>query len=177
MRILGKVLVGLGAVFALIIALFVWLGIAGQRFKNAETPFVTQFVTDLSRHWDVADVSDRSTTTLIEQASSAQGRQALRTFKQLGSLRSIHDFTLRNYYRGTGGATAVLSMRASFEYGDAVVDVTLQRRDGAVRVNGFFIRELKLTEHASAREIAAPLESPPGATHGRMDMSSCLTVT
>ncbi|HTW38903.1 MAG TPA: hypothetical protein VMD49_10075 [Steroidobacteraceae bacterium] len=156
MRILGKVLVGLGTVFAIIIAFFVWLGIAGQRFKTAEIPFVTQFVTDLSRHWDVADVYDRSTPTLIEQASSAQGRQALETFKQLGALRSVHDFALRNYYRGTGGATAVLSMQASFEYGDAVVEVTLQRRAGAVRVNGFFIRELKMRAHAGAREIAAP---------------------
>ncbi len=157
MRIVRKVLVVLGTLFAIIVAFFIFLGISGERFKNAETPFVTQFVTDLSRHWDLADVSDRSARSLIEQASSARGRQVLQSFKPLGSLRSAHDFALHNYYVGTGGVSAVVSMKADFEYGDAVVDVTLQRHDGAVRVTGIFLREVKIEERARAKAIAAPL--------------------
>jgi hypothetical protein len=160
MRIVGNVLIGLGAVFAIIIALFAWVGVSGAHFKQAEAPFVTRFLTDLSRHWNVADVYDRSANSLVEQAASAQGQQVLQTFKQLGSLRSTRDFEMRNYYRGTSGETAVFSMKATFENGDAIVEVTLQRRDGAVRVMGFTLRAVEMQNHAGAKPVAAP--SPAG---------------
>jgi hypothetical protein len=156
MRIVRKVLIGLGVVFALIIAFFVWLGVLGARFKSAETPFVTQFVTDLSRHWNPDDVSDRSATSLIEQARSAQGRQVLEHFKQLGALRSAHDLVLRNYNLGTNGVTAVLSMKASFQNGDATVDVTLHKQGGALVVTGFYLREIRMHAHAAEKTVAAP---------------------
>lgn len=48
MRILRKLLIGLGGMFAIIILSFVWMGVSGQRFKNSEIPFITQFVTGMS---------------------------------------------------------------------------------------------------------------------------------
>ena len=145
MRVLKKILIGLGSVFLLVIALFVWLGIQGTRFKREEAPFVRTYVADFSRRWDVADVYDRSANTFLAQVSSAEGQRVLQSFKSLGGLTSIHDFELKNFSDGTWGRRGVFDFKADFQNGEALVEVTILD-DGHVgpRVIGIYLTGIQL---------------------------------
>jgi hypothetical protein len=139
MAILKKLLVGLGSVFGLLIILAIATGISSWHFKTQQSGFVTSFVTDLSRRWEVADVHDRMTNTLIQQADSAEGRQAIQRIRALGSLRSAQDLELRNYYVGTAGTTAVFALKGVFENEIAIVTVNVLKKSGTIRVQGFHV--------------------------------------
>lgn len=139
MRILKNVLLGLGSLFGLLVVLAIVMGISSAHFKTQQTPFVTRFVTDLSRHWELADVYDRLSNTFIEQAGSAQGRQIMQRFRTLGALRSLQDLELRNYSMTTTGTTAVFSFKGTFETDAALVTVTVLKTSGTVRVLAFHL--------------------------------------
>src|ERR1700728_4174418 len=109
MGFLKKVLLGLGSVFGLLIVFIIVMGIFSVRFKDQQSGFVTTFVTDLSRRWELADVYARVSNTLIEQADTAEGRQAMQRIRALGALRSVQDLELRSYNVGTFGTTAVFA--------------------------------------------------------------------
>lgn len=138
-RALKKLLMVLGGIFLLAVILFGWLGFRSAQFKAQQEPFVTAFVTDLSKRWDVADVYTRSADALVEQVRTPQGQRLLNQFRQLGALKSVRDFELRNYYAGTGGQRGVFSFKGTFENGNAVVDITLVERGDSTRVIGFYI--------------------------------------
>ena len=131
MRALKKILIGFGSVFLVLIALFAWLGMESVRFKRDEAPFVKAYVTDLSRHWNVADVYDRSDNEFIAQADSPNGQRTIQRFRSLGSLTSIDDFELKNYSDGTTGRRGVFDFKAGFENGEALVEVTVVNHGGA----------------------------------------------
>lgn len=139
MRIVKKILVGLGSIFALLVVLAFVMGISSARFKTQQTPFVTSFVTDLSHRWEIGDVYDRLSNSFIEQASTADGQQALQRLRSLGALRSVQDLELRNYFAGTSGTTAVFAFKGAFENGVGLVTVTLLKKSGAVRVQAFHV--------------------------------------
>jgi hypothetical protein len=159
MRALKKILMSLGAVFALVIIAAVWLGILASSFKTEQTPFIHHFVADLSRQWIIHDVYDRLDNAVIEQASTPQGEQLMRRFRSLGALRSTGDLEMRNYNVGPFGATGAFSMKAYFENGEAVLDITLNRHNGAVRVVGFYMHGIK--EHQQVREKTATVRVFP----------------
>jgi hypothetical protein len=129
----------LGGIFLLAVILFGWLGLRSAQFKAQQQPFVTTFVTDLSRRWDVADVDTRTADALIEQVRTPQGQHLLNQFRQLGTLKSVHDFALRNYSTGTEGQRGVFSFTGTFDNGSAVVDITLVEKGDSTRVIGFYI--------------------------------------
>jgi len=139
MGILKKILIGLGSLFALIIVLAVVMGGFSARFKREQTPFVTTFVTDLSRRWELADVYDRLSNDFIEQANTPNGRQAMQQIRTLGALQSVQDMELRNYNAGTAGTTAVFAFKGTFENNAALVTVTVLKKSGMVRVQGFHV--------------------------------------
>jgi hypothetical protein len=138
-RALKKLLMALGGILLLAVVLFGWLGWRSAQFKAQQEPFVTAFVTDLSRRWDVADVDTRTADALVEQVRTPQGQHLLKQFRQLGTLQSVRDFELRNYYAGTEGQRGVFSFKGTFENGSAVVDITLVERGDSTRVIGFYI--------------------------------------
>jgi hypothetical protein len=137
MQIFKKILVGLGSIFALLIVFVSVMGYSSARFKAEQAPFVTKFVTDLSRQWDLADVYDRLTNDCAAQAGTAQGQQAMKRLGGLGALRSMEDLELRNYMMGTFGTTAVFAFKGTFENDQALMTVTVLKKSGTVRVQGF----------------------------------------
>lgn len=151
MRVLKKILIGLGSLFLVLIALFAWLGMQSARFKRAEAPFVQAYISDLSRRWNVADVYDRSANMLLTQADSPEGRRAIEQFKPLGALTSIHDFELKNYTGGTGGQRGVFDFKANFQNGEAVVEVTVVKSGGRVQVLGVHLTGIRMNLGAGGK--------------------------
>jgi len=148
MRVLKNALIGLGVLFLVVLAFFAWIGVSSSQFRKEQTLFVETFVTDLSKRWDIADVSDRVENPFIEQASTPQAQQLLHQFKQLGALKSVHDLELRSYNSSTDGRTGLFSFNGTFENGEATVDVTIIKKDGAVRVSGFYLKATHMREGA-----------------------------
>jgi hypothetical protein len=152
MRVLKKILIALGSVFVLLIIGFAWLGFQSARFKRAETPFVTTYVTDLSRRWNVADVYDRSANEFLAQADTAEGRRAIEMFRPLGALTSSGDLDLKNYSVGTWGRRGVFDFKARFQNGEAVVEVTIvDSGRGGARVLGVHLDAIKMNLGASGK--------------------------
>jgi hypothetical protein len=149
MRVLKNILIGLGVIFLVVLAFFAWIGVSSSQFRKEQTPFVETFVTDLSKHWDIADVYDRMANPFIEQAATPQAQQLLHQFKQLGALTSVHDLELRNYYSNNNGRIGLFSFKGTFENGEGVVNVTIVKKDGAVRVLGFYLKATHMRDGAS----------------------------
>jgi hypothetical protein len=145
MRIFKNILIGFGTLFLLLVALFSWVGMTGHQFRKAEEPFVQKFVTDLSRHWDPADVRDRMADTLIEQIDTAQVRQLMQQFRQLGPLKSVQDFELQSYKTTTSRKTGLFHFKGTFENGNGEVQVSLVENGGVVRVQGFSLRGIHVS--------------------------------
>jgi hypothetical protein len=135
-----NILAGLGVLFLVAVALFTWVGASSRQFRQEQSAFVETFLRDFSTHWDVADVRDRLSDTLAEQTSTTQGQQLLREFKQLGALKSVRDLELQRYFAGTNGRTGYFSLNGTFENGEAVVHVSITKKDGAVHVIGFYLK-------------------------------------
>lgn len=140
MTVLKNVLIGLGALFLVVVAFFTWVGVSSTQFRREQAPFVETFVTDLSKHWDIADVHDRLTEPFIEQVSTPRAQQLLHQFKELGALKSVQDLELRSYITNNKGQTGVFSFKGTFENGEAVVSVTIVEKDAAVRVLAFYLK-------------------------------------
>jgi hypothetical protein len=149
MRVLKNILIGLGVLFLVVLAFFAWIGVSSRQFRKEEAPFVETFVTDLSKRWDIADVHERMANSFIEQAGTPQAQQLLHQFKQLGGLKSAHDLELRNYYASSNGRTGIFSFKGTFESGEGMVQVTIVKKDGAVRVLGFYLKATHTRDGAS----------------------------
>ena len=149
MRVLKNILIGFGVLFVLVIAFISWIGVSSSHFRKAQTPFVETFFTDLSKHWDIADVYDRLEAPIIEQAETPHGQDLLRQFKKLGALRSVRDLELRSFKANNRTRTGSFSFKGAFENGEAVVNVIVVERDATVRVFGFSLRGVVMRHEAS----------------------------
>jgi hypothetical protein len=121
---------------------------SSSQFRKEQTLFVETFVTDLSKRWDIADVRDRLEDAFIEQASTPQAQQLLHQFKQLGKLKSVRDPELRGYNTNNRERIGNFSFRGTFENGEAMVDVTIIKNDGVVRVSGFYLKATHIRKGA-----------------------------
>ena len=148
MRVIRKILVGLGVLFLVLIAVFSWVVVVGRHFRDEQTPFVKTFVTDLSRHWNVADVSDRIAGTTLDQALTPKGQQMFHLFKQLGALRSAGDLTMARFNVDTKGTTGVFEFKGTFDNGEADVQVTVLKKGGSAWVLGFYLNDIRRREGA-----------------------------
>ena len=149
MRVVKKILIGLGVFFLVVIAFFAWVGVSSSQFRKEQTLFVETFVTDLSKRWDIADVHDRLESRFIEQANTPQAQQLLHQFKQMGALKSVHDLELRSYNANNIGRTGNFSFKGTFENGEALVNVTIVKKDRAVRVLGFYLEATHMRDGVS----------------------------
>ena len=149
MRALKTILIGLGVLFLVVVALFTWSGVSSSQFREEQAPFVEAFVIDLSKRWDIADVHGRMTNPFIEETSTPQAQQLLHQFKRLGALKSVRDLELRSYNTNNNTRTGLFSFKGTFENGEAVVNVTIVKKDGAVRVLGVYLRATDMRDGAS----------------------------
>ena len=149
MRVIRKILVGLGAVFVVILAFVAWMMVSSRQFRTEQGPFVQTFVTDLSRHWNVADVGERLAGPVLDQALTPQGQQVLHQFKQLGALRSVANLGMQNYNIGTTGRTGTFHFKGTFDNGEADVEVVVVKRGGTPWVLGFHLNGIQRREGVS----------------------------
>jgi hypothetical protein len=154
MHVLKKLLAGLGVLLLAVIALSALLGGGSVRFKSQQEPFVRNFLTDLSRHWVLAEVQDRLASEFVEQAGTAQGQRLLREFRQLGPIRTIRDVELHTYAVNPKAQTGVFSLKATFANGEAEVSVTVVRRERATRVLSLYMTGRRLLEPLPAKTQA-----------------------
>jgi hypothetical protein len=155
MRVLKRILIGLGSLSLVLLALFAWLNFESGRFTRDEAPFVKAYVMDLSRHWNVADVYARSDNEFIAQADSALGQRTIQRFRSLGSLTSIADFELKNYSDSTWGRRGVFDFKAAFENGEALVEVTVVKRgDAGTRVLAINLSSVQISRTAARSRVS-----------------------
>ena len=124
------------------------VGSEQQQFGKEQAPFVETFVIDLSKHWDIADVQGRMTNPFIEETSTPQAQQLLHQFKRLGALKSTQDLKLRAYKDYNNEQTGLFSFKGIFENGEAMVNVTIVNKDGAVRVVRFYLKATSMRDGA-----------------------------
>jgi len=140
MRWFKNILIGFGVLFALLIVFLISMYISSTHFKAEEAPVATAFMMDLSRRWVVHDVSERMANELLAQMATAQGQQTVQFLEQLGAMRSAQDIEMRNYFLTPTSGTALFTFKATFENGEAVVDVNVRKNQLGSRVLGFFVR-------------------------------------
>ena len=139
MKILKKILIGLGGLFVALVALIAIMSWSSFSFLEENRAFAEQFTQELAERWRIDDVYDLVSIEFIESAATPNGEAFLRELKALGRLEETADFQIGNYYSGTGGTTGEIKFRASFSNAKAVVTVTVVKRDGKVLVQGFNI--------------------------------------
>jgi hypothetical protein len=151
MSALKKLLIGLGGLSLVLIGLTVLLGGGSMWFKSQQAPFVRAFVTDLSQRWALADVQDRLAGEFVQQAATAQGQRLLKEFRQLGPIRTMSELELRTYNVSPRTQTGVFSLKATFAHGEAVVSVTIVRRDRQTRVLSLFMTGTRVLDQLPAK--------------------------
>ena len=149
MHVIRKILVGLGVLFLVLIAIFSGVVVVGRQFRTEQTPFVKTFVTDLSRHWNVADVSDRIAGPTLDQALTPKGQQMFHLFKQLGTLRSAGDLTMERFNVDTRETSGVFEFKGTFDNGEADVQVTVVKKGGSAWVLGFYLNDIRRRDGVS----------------------------
>lgn len=146
MRVLSSILIGLGVLFLAFIALIIFFGWVGwqarSQFGKEQSSFAETFVTDLSKRWDIRDVYGRLADPFIAQAVTPRTQELMLQFKQLGALKSAHDPQLKSYIVNVNGTTGVITFRGTFENGEALVTVTVVKKDGAVHVWNLGVKAL-----------------------------------
>jgi len=134
MKLLKKLLAGLGVVFSLLLLVAGSLLYLSSRFRDEHEPFIREFMSDYSRRWETADVYDRLAPECLEQIQSPNGEQAVASFRRLGRLLEITDISLQNFYAGTGGKSGIFVFKARFEAAPALVHLAIREADSQVRV-------------------------------------------
>ena len=139
MKLLGRVLAVIGAIFVLALAVFAFLASSASAFKDEHQAFVREFATEFCRTWDPATVEASMSNQLLSELATPDGVQTLALFRPLGALEDLTDMELANYISGTDGKTGVFRFKGAFENGRGVVTVSVNESDEAVRVIGFHI--------------------------------------
>ena len=107
MKASRRLLIGLGSLLAAMLVLLAWVGISSRQFRLRETPFVAQFVQDLSRRWEVADVATRVDGKFVAQVASPDGQRLLNDLKHLGALRGTADQKLARFVFNPAGSMGI----------------------------------------------------------------------
>lgn len=140
MKFLKKLFMGLGVLFLLIIIFAVFMFSESSSFKEKHSQFIQEFTQGFSEDWDIADVSDLTTSEFLANLNTPNGKHALGVFKTLGKLVSITDIEIQNYSANAGGPnTGIFVFKAKFENAKTLVTITIQEQDDIVRVYGFRI--------------------------------------
>ena len=139
MKLLKNILVGLGALFVLLIIAFVFLFTESKDFFKENKAFVETFAYDLTRKWNISDVHDRLSNELIVQLDSSEGKLTIKKLSTVGAIKKIYDIEMGDYNATMDGTTGVIIFKADFENAKGVVTVTLIKKDEEVRVHGFHL--------------------------------------
>lgn len=154
MKLIKNILLGLGAIFAILIVAVVYLFGESSDFKKEHEQFVKDYISEFSQEWDISSVSDQSTNELLVNIATPSGQNVINLFRAYGKVVEINDVTLNNYSTHAGGATTgEFLLNTKFENAKAMVTVIVQEKESGIKVDGFHIKPL--SEVKSAREVKA----------------------
>jgi hypothetical protein len=139
MNLVKKILIGLGALFVLVIALIALFAVGSNDFRDSHVSYVEHFMSEFSETWEVAVVHEKLTNDFLAQVDSPNGRQALGLFQALGKFEQMSDIEVQNFTSGTAGKSGRLTFKAKFANGPALVEITLFEKDGKTLVHGLHI--------------------------------------
>lgn len=142
MKVIKNILLGLGALFLLIVVFFTFLWGESSDFKEQNALFINNYLETFSTNWDLDDVKDQMTNGLLIEINTPNGTNAMNYFKTLGRLQEIRDLEINNYNTTLSGKTGVFLFKAKFQYSDTVVKMILQKNEDGVKVNGLYITPL-----------------------------------
>lgn len=143
MKIIKKILMGLGAIFALFIVLAIFLIGESAEFEENNEQFVRDYTEAFSQQWDISSVSQSTSNEMLEQINTPNGRHAMNVFRAFGELVEITDMEMDNFSTHSSGITSAdFKFKAKFQNGNALVTVKVLEQDNAVRVNGFHIEPI-----------------------------------
>jgi hypothetical protein len=147
MALVKKLLMVIGAVVVVLVAVLIWTARSSSHFKEEQEMFITQFMSDLSKNWSIADVQDRLSNEFLQSRPPVEMDQAIHRLSPLGKLVSIQDVELKLYSAGTTGKTGTFSFKAEYANGHAVASMIVVDTGNGVRVQRLDIN---------------PIEPPPG---------------
>jgi len=143
MKLIKNILIGFGAIFVLIIGLFIFVAGSSSEFKDKHEQFVKDYTREFSKNWEIENISLRTTNDLLAQINTTKGKQAVNVFRSLGKLLEISDMELGNYNSRVGGpTTGEFKFKASFENAKTIVTVTIREVDDKVKVQGFHVNPI-----------------------------------
>lgn len=130
---------GIGVLFLLFIVIAAITFKGSGDFEDKHTEFVVQFMNELSSEWRIGDVYPKLTNVMIQQSETQEGKRFLNMFRRLGSIKTINDLELQNYFSGTDGNRGVFVFKAEFENGFGLVTLTVLEVDGKPQVQAINI--------------------------------------
>jgi hypothetical protein len=138
MNFISKVLVGLGALFVVVVVLFVVQAKSSLEFQQLHSQFVEDYSLSFSNRWDITEVSSLTTEHMLSQVNTPKGVAALNIYRKLGHIKSISELEIKHFGSGEGSSKdGVFQFRGNFDQGVGLVTVSVLEQDGTVRVNGF----------------------------------------
>ncbi len=151
MKIVKKILVGLGVLFVLFIGLAIYLAGSSSEFERKHQDFVINYTREFSRGWEINSVSAITTNDMLSQINTPNGKHALNVFRTFGEFIEATDIELHNYSTHAGGPTVgIFKFKARFKNANTLVTVTVHEIEESVKVHGFHIDPIG--------EISAPSE-------------------
>lgn len=151
MGILKKLLMAVGVIAIMIVVIGAIIARGSVKFKGEQEAFISQFMADLSKHWSVAEVQDRVTNEFL-QGPPVKLQQFMQQASLLGSLITIQDLELQNYFAGTGGKRGIFAFKAEFANGRALVTMTVVDAGNGARVQALNINPIGPNVDTSQRE-------------------------
>jgi hypothetical protein len=102
-------------------------------------------IREISQDWSVDGRSNIVASSLIQVASSAQGRRAFKIFSRLGSLVSADKISQTHFGMSTDtGTTATVEFNGTFTNGTAKLTVKLRKQGGVMKIIGLKTTETQL---------------------------------
>lgn len=143
-------LMGLGVLFLGGVSVVGYVAWDARSAEEAGRPFINSFLKDLSRKWDIADVSTRVTPDNIQQLSSAPGARVLVDLSRLGRFNSVGKLTLVNHAVLANGKFSTFDFVGVFENRTALTRFRLYSSGASVHVKDMIFKHFMSTQRQTA---------------------------
>lgn len=143
MKVIKKILIGLGVFFLFFIVIVIFLVNSSSEFKEKHQDFAVNYTKEFSQNWDISAVSSKTTNGMLSQINTPNGKHALNVFKRFGSFIEATDIELDNYSSHAGGPTiGIFKFKAEFKNAKTLVTVTVHEIDDNVKVHSFHVNPI-----------------------------------
>ncbi|MEJ0046646.1 MAG: hypothetical protein WDN04_11410 [Rhodospirillales bacterium] len=156
------VLVGLGAVFALLllggVGLGVWTFASFEHGEQSAQDYVDAAVPAITARWDVDELTTRAEPALLRGTDSAKLKLLFVWLSTLGPLQDYRGAALQSssVQSMTGSltvSTAHYVAKARYVHGDARIDIVVVRHDAGWHILGFHVNSEGLQPQLPAQRL------------------------